>query len=409
MKQEFIDWLIQKGISADNAESLWFVSLVLSLLLGTFISYFITQKVLLNIIAHFFKKTKNQWDDLLVEKKVLKPLAQIVPALFLFWATPYVFQSFPFITDIISKFSEVYIIIVVAVIVSLFLNAIKEILRTYEVFKSKPIDSYFQLIKIILYIIVGIFVLSILLDKSPIYFLSAFGAATAIILLVFKDTILGFVASIQISAHDMVRVGDWVQMDKYGADGNVLQITLNTVKIKNWDHTISTIPTYAFVSDSFRNWRGMEESGGRRIKRKIFLKPSSIRYCKEDDIESFKKFSILKSYIEEKQNEISAYNASLGIEKTTILNGRNLTNIGIFRKYTEIYLHQKKEIRKDMTLIVRQLEATEYGVPIEIYCFTNTTAWKEYEGIQSDIFDHLLAAVPQFNLELSQFQHKIIS
>ena len=243
---------------------------------------------------------------------------------------------------------------------------------------------------------------SILFSKSPVVVLSAFGAAGAVLIFVFKDTILGLVASIQISVNDTLRVGDWVSMEKYNADGDVVKITLNTIEVQNWDKTISTIPAYAFVSDSFKNWRGMSESGGRRIKRSIYISVTSVKFCDQHMIEHFGKFHLLEDYIAERTEEISNYNEDNKVDKTYPLNGRHLTNVGIFREYAERYLKNNSNIRQDMTCMVRQQNPTELGVPLEVYCFTNTIEWIPYENIQSDIFDHLLASAKLFDLEIFQ-------
>src|SRR5690606_24553748 len=270
------------------------------------------------------------------------------------------------------------------------------------VFKNKPIASYFQLTRIIIYIAAGILVLSVLLGRSPVYFLGAFGAMTAILLLIFKDTILGLVASVQISTNDMIRVGDWVEMPKYNADGDVIAINLNTVKIKNWDKTITTVPTYYFISDSFKNWRGMQESGGRRIKRAIYINQSSVKFVDIALREKFKTFHLIKDFVNKRQVEIEQFNKEMGIDNNVLINGRRMTNIGVFRFYVEAYLKNHTAIRQDMSLMVRQLTPTEFGLPIEVYCFTNTIAWVAYEAIQSDIFDHLLAAARHFDLAVFQ-------
>ena len=316
------------------------------------------------------------------------------------WSAPFLLRDFDFITPAFHKGVEIYVnIIILAVFISFF-NALEFYFSNSKKFKDKPIESYFQLAKLTSYFIGGIFILSILLGKSPIYLLSAVGAVSAVLLLIFKDTILGFVASIQIAANDMLRVDDWVEMEKYGADGDVLKITLNTVKVRNWDKTITTIPTYAFVSDSFKNWRGMQETGARRIKRHIYIRPSSIKFLNKDSIIEIEKIQLIKDYLISRQTEIDDFNTKTGADKVFDLNGRNQTNIGVFRKYLENYLEQHTKIRRDLTLMVRQLQSNQYGVPMEIYCFSNTTVWTEYEAIQGDIFDHVIAASKYFKLEV---------
>ncbi|MBE0655766.1 MAG: mechanosensitive ion channel family protein [Bacteroidales bacterium] len=298
--------------------------------------------------------------------------------------------------------TDIYLMIASFTIVLAFLQVVEFGLTKHPTFKDKPLMSYFQLIRIILYIVVFILVLSVLLNKSPIYFLSAFGAMTAIILLIFKDTILGLVASVQISSNDMVRVGDWVEMPRFNADGDVMAINLNTVKVQNFDKTITTIPTYYFITDSFKNWRGMEETGGRRIKRSVLINTQTVKFIDPETRESYKKYHLISEYIVERQKEIEDYNTKANIDASVLINGRRMTNLGVFRKYIENYLRSNPHIRQDMMIMVRQLAVEERGVPMEIYCFTNTTAWVAYEAIQGDVFDHMLAAAAYFDLEIFQ-------
>src|SRR5690606_1453118 len=276
----------------------------------------------------------------------------------------------------------------------------KDVLHSRKRFTDKPLDSYFQVVSILLYIVCFILIFSELTGKEPYGLLTALGAASAIVILVFKDTILGFVASIQVSSNDMVRVGDWIEMPKYGADGTVLMINLSTVKVQNFDKTVTTIPTYALISDSFKNYRTMQKSGGRRIKRSLNIKMGSIRFLQQDEIEDLKRIKLLKSYIIERQQEISTYNLNHVDDPTMLVNGRRMTNIGLFREYIKRFLLNNSNIHKQFQLMVRHMQPTEHGLPIEIYAFTNTVEWPKYEGIMADIFDHVLAVVPYFKLEL---------
>ena len=287
-------------------------------------------------------------------------------------------------------------------VIDAFLNALHDIYLTLPVSRSRPIKGYVQITKVIFYFIGTILIFSVILNKNPGYFLGGLGAFAAILLLVFKDTILGLVAGIQLSANDMVRPGDWISMPGYNADGTVSDISLNTVKVQNWDKTISTIPTYALVSNSFTNWRGMEESGGRRIKRAINIDMKSVRFCDDEMVQKFKKIQILQEYIDFKLEELAKYNKENGIDETVKVNGRRMTNIGVFRKYVEAYLKKHPKIHNDMTFLVRQLNPSEKGIPLEIYVFSNDQQWANYESIQADIFDHLLAVIPEFNLRVFQ-------
>lgn len=367
-----------------------------------YVAHFITRRLLIRGISRAFEKTETKWDDMLLNHGVFRSLAHIVPALIAQLLVPVVFFDFPAWVPFVRDAIEIYLIIFIVLAISNFLNAVSNIMKQTDPFRDKPVDSYVQLAKIIMFIIALILVLSIILNQSPLTFLTAFGAMTAILLLIFKDTILGLVASVQMSANDMVRVGDWVSMPKNDADGDVIKITLATVQVQNWDKTISNIPTYAFVSDSFKNYRGMQESGGRRIKRAIKININSIKFCDPGMVERFEKFQLIKDYVSSRQHEIDDYNTKHHYDKSELINGRHMTNIGVFRRYAETYLQKHPHTKKTMTMMVRQLEPTEQGLPIEIYCFTDTVVWGEYEGIQSDLFDHLLAAASYFELQVFQ-------
>lgn len=395
------EWLIeQMNVGADVAVYAKLFILIAALVLICATVWFLARKVILYVVEGFLLKTKVTWDDKLVENRVFGKLAHIVPALVVNYAAPYVFGDFDAIIPFVIRITDVFIIAVIAWSISSVLTSLKDIFEDIKQFKGKPIASYIQLAKIIVYFIGGVLILSFTFGKNPFYFLSAMGAMTAVILLIFKDTILGFVASIQISAYDMVRVGDWISMPKYEADGDVLSVNLNTVKVQNWDKTITTIPTYAFISDSFKNWRGMSDSGGRRIKRGIRIKISSIKFCDENMVNRMKKLHLISDYVAQREEEIKQFNATHKIDKSSLVNGRHLTNVGIFRVYAESYIKRHPKINTEMTTMVRQLEPTEKGLPLEVYCFSSDKEWVSYEGIISDIFDHLFAAIPEFDLDV---------
>ena len=396
------DWLIGVGVGETSTMYLKLVILLFILFILSYVTNLIVKKILIRSIRLVIKKTKTVWDDILVENKVFITLSHIAPAIVIYLTTPYIFEDFSGAIPYIFRLVNAYISAVLIIVIINFINTLRHYLDNTKFFKDKPLDSYFQLAKIAIYIIGGIIILSFLLDKSPLYFFSALGAMTVVLLLVFKDTIMGFVASIQLSANNMIQIGDWVSMPKYGADGDVIEMNLTTIKIQNWDKTITTIPTYAFISDSFKNWRGMSESGGRRIKRALNIKISSIKFCTPEMLERFEKFHLIKDYIEEKSNKIEEYNKENKIDKSYLINGRHLTNIGIFRVYAEAYVKNNPDINLNMTCMVRQLLPTEKGLPIEIYTFSNRQEWVIYEGIMSDMFDHLIAAVPEFELEVFQ-------
>lgn len=394
--------LLNAGISENSVIYFRLLLFVIILTGVSFVAFIITKRVIIPILYKAFKKTSFTWDDVIADNRALDNLAHIVPAAIVRVIAPLLFADFEQILPFIIKLTDSYLIIVGMMVFFAILKVGEYALSSLEAFKDKPLSSYFQLIRILLYMVTVILVLSVLLDKSPIYFLSAFGAMTAILLLIFKDTILGLVASVQMSANDMVRVGDWVEMPKFNADGDVIDINLHTVKVQNWDKTITTIPTYYFITDSFKNWRGMQQSGGRRIKRAIYIDAHSVKFVDPEMRERFKKYQLITDYIEKRQKEIEEFNKEHNIDTSALINGRRMTNLGVFRKYIESYLRSHPRIRQDMTVLVRQLNNENRGIPIEVYCFTNTTAWSEYETIQADIFDHLYSAAGFFDMEIFQ-------
>ena len=396
-------WLLDLGLAESIAHQVQFVLEVLVLVLLCFIANTFAKKIFVRIITVVVKRTNFVWDDVLLENKVFDRLAHLVPALVVQATAAYVFADFQDFIPFVIRMADAYMIAVALMVVISIFNTLDHYFKQTESLKDKPIDSYFQLARMVVYFVGGVLVVSRVFDKDPQGILTAMGALTAVSMLVFKDTILGFVASIQLSANDMVRVGDWVSMPKYGADGDVIKITLNTVKVQNWDKTISTIPTYSFISDSFKNWRGMAEAGGRRIKRSIVMKSGSVKFCTEEMVSRFKNYDLLNEYLNERVEEIESFNTTNQVNKNFLINGRHLTNIGVFRAYAEAYVKSLDVIHPDLTLMVFQTEGNEFGVPIQVYCFTKTTEWGEYENIQSDIFDHLYAAAPEFGLEV--FQH----
>jgi len=405
MRTQFTAWLTSQ-LGGDLPMSGWQMlgltaALFIMTLLVGYLMWWITRTILLAIIHSFASKTKTHWDDLLIKNRFFAALANIVPLSFMHVFLDITFYALPSWEGFFLKLVDLLILLVALVSTNRFLNTARDVIFENERLKDKPIHSYFQVAKIISTGIFLILMLSLLTDKSPVFFLTSLGAMTAILLLVFKDTIMGFVSSIQISANDMVRIGDWVTMDKFGADGTVIEINLATVKVRNFDNTITTIPTYSIITDSIKNWRGMQESDGRRIKRAINLKMETVRFASPEMLESFKNVRLLRSFIEEREEQIRQYNNQFGEEQQgSPLNGRKQTNIGLFRRYIEYYLRNNPHINQEMTLMVRQLAPTSEGLPLEIYCFTRTKNWVEYEMIMGDIFDHLIAAVHYFDLEL---------
>ncbi|MBU2921164.1 mechanosensitive ion channel family protein [Winogradskyella psychrotolerans] len=400
IKHILYDILIENGLSEDTAMYLNMLGLLLALLILAFIVDYITKRLLWRFSASVAKRTKTDFDNILITNKLPRNVAHIIPLLILIEFVPQVFSDFETANNIIEKTLVIITIVLTLQIIRSFLSSIKDYLKTLPNYKDKPIDSYVQVFMIFAWLL-GLFsILAIITGVSFIKFATTLGAASAVIILIFKDTILGFVASIQVSINDMVRIGDWITFEKYGADGDVIEINLATVKVQNWDKTITTIPTYALISDSFKNWRGMMDSGGRRIKRSVIIKTSTINFLSAEDIERFSKIQLVSEYLKTRSTEINTYNAQHNIDKSVLINGRNLTNFGVFRKYLQTYIENHSAINKDMTLMVRQLEPTSQGFPLEIYAFSSDQRWKNYEYILGDIFDHVLASVNYFDLEI---------
>ncbi len=402
LEQFVTEWLIKLGLGDNFVMPVRLIIISTIVILFAFISYIIAEKIIVAFIGKLVKKSKNKWDDILFEKKVFRRLAQIAPAFVIYYATVTFLFDYPTIVSVVKSIIYIYLIIMGLSIINVFLDTIYQIYISSTVAKNRPIKGLIQSIKIFIYFTAIILTFSILLGKSPQTLLTGLGALAAVLMLVFKDTILGFVSSIQLSANDMVKVGDWISMPSHHADGVVTEINLNTAKVQNWDKTISTIPTYALVTESFNNWKGMEQSGGRRIKRSINIDMKSIKFCTKDMLNKFSKIQLLTSYINKKQKELDEFNKKNNVDDSVLVNGRRLTNIGIFRKYVEEYLKQEPNIHNDMTFLVRQLQPTEKGIPIEIYVFSKSQEWAKYEAIQSDIFDHVLAIVPEFELNIFQ-------
>ncbi len=375
---------------------------LLALLIGAVIIDLVAKRILVGTVRAFAERSSVTWDDALVEHNVFGRLVQVLPALVVFAGAPFIPGLPDSLVQLIRNVAMGYMVLMLTLGLTAMLSAAQTIYETLPVAKDRPLKGFVQLLQIVVWILGGVMIVAAVLDRSPLLLLSGFGAMTAILLLVFKDTILSLVASVQLTAQDMVRVGDWIEMPQFGADGDVVDVQLHTIKVQNWDKTITTIPTHRLISDSFKNWRGMSQSGGRRIKRSIFIDVSTIRKQTQDEVDRFTRFALLRDYIEAKEQELADYNAGLAVEVDEEVNQRRLTNIGTFRAYALNYLKNHPRVRKDMTLIVRQLAPGPEGLPLEIYCFTTTTAWAEYEDIQSDIFDHLLAIVPEFGLRLFQ-------
>lgn len=396
----FYDLFIAANISQSAAKYLNMLCLLIALAIIIFITDTITRRVLRVGFIKLAKKSKTNFDNLLISHRVPRNIAHLVPLILTIELFPVVFYDFPEFEKYIVIMLKVYGIILSVWILRSILKTFESYFKTLPRLKDKPIDSYIQVVMLFVWIVAIASCLAVIINLSFIKFFTTLGAASAILLLIFKDTILGFVASIQVAINDIVRIGDWITMDKYGADGDVIEINLSTVQIQNFDMTITNIPTYALISDSFKNWRGMQASGGRRIKRSILLKAKSIHYLQDEKIEKLKGIQLISDYLTARQKDIDNYNKQYNIDKTVLINGRNLTNLGVFRKYLQSYIENHSAINKNMFIMVRQLAPTPQGLPLEIYCFSSDKRWENYEYIMSDIFDHALAAVKYFDLEV---------
>lgn len=394
------NYLTEAGLSTTAASYLNLaILLIVALVLAWFLDLLIW-KVLRSVSLRLARKSKTNFDNFLVANRVPRYLAHIVPLSILIEFVPFAFIGFDYATEIVLKFLHVLFVVLALYVVKSVFTSINDYLKTKPRFRDKPMGSYIQVFMIFAWV-VGIFTIFAIITEIQVWkFFTALGAGSAVILLIFKDSILGLVASIQVSINDMVRIGDWISFDKFGADGDVIEISLATVKVQNFDKTITTIPTYALISDSFKNWRGMQDSGGRRIKRALILSQKSIRFLSETDLEEFEKIQLIAPYLKTRNEQINSYNTSNNINKGLAINGRNLTNIGVFRKYVNDYLETHSAINKGMTLMVRQLPPTPQGIPLEIYAFSSDKRWENYEYVMADIFDHLLAALPYFHLQV---------
>lgn len=403
MVQDYlIPWLGRLGLRGDVGKAVAVAAGIAAIALLACVANLVAKRLILRLLKYLVARTETRWDDALVERNVLGRLSHLAPALVISWLTPLVFTSHPRLLSATEKLVAIYMIVVGVLVFSALLDVANDIYSQFETSKQIPIKGFMQVAKVVVVCVCIIVVIALVLDKSPLYLLSGLGALTAVLLIVFKDPILGFVAGIQLSANKMVAIGDWIEMPSHGADGDVVEVALTTVKVRNWDKTITTIPTYDLISRSFKNWRGMKESGGRRIARAIHIDMNSIRLCDEEMLARFGRVQLIQAYLERARAEVAAYNAEHGVDDASLVNGRRLTNVGTFRAYVVAYLRAHPRINQQMTFLVRQLAPGEHGLPIQIYVFTDTTVWAEYEAIQSDIFDHLLAVLPAFDLQVYQ-------
>ncbi|MGI6727957.1 MAG: mechanosensitive ion channel family protein [Anaerovoracaceae bacterium] len=390
--------LVEKGINQQVSGYLSVVIIVFIIILACILADFIIKKVVLSIITRITHHSKFKWNEFLLKRKVFQRLVLFVPGLIVYFSA----SIFPTVQEHIEKMALTYIYIIAILVISSLLDSVNDYYSTLPISNVRPIKGFIQVLEIIVFIIIAIVIIANLIDKSPLIMLSGLGALAAVFSFVFKDLILGLVAGVQLTSNDMLRIGDWIEVPKYGADGDVVELSLTTVKVQNFDKTIVTLPAYALISDSFKNWRGMQEAGGRRIKRSIYIDTNSIEFCTKETIEKLKRINYLKEYITKKEKEITQYNLEHNVDENSLFNGRQLTNIGMFRIYITNYLKDHPKIHQEMAQVIRQLPPGEHGLPLEIYVFTNDTNWEAFEDVQSDIFDHLLAIVSEFGLRVFQ-------
>ena len=443
------DLLIGWGISPSRADMLdQFIAFALILAVA-FLADALCRKILLKVVAQLVKKTKATWDDIVFDRKVMVHLSRMVAPVIIYLFVPLAFVEVgSSAMDFIRRICLIYIIITFLSFVNSFLKAVYSVYSEREQFRDRPLKGMLQTMQVILWLVGGIVVVGELIGRDPLSLLAGLGASAAILMLVFKDSIMGFVSGVQLSANDMLKVGDWIEMPKYGANGTVIEVTLNTVKVRNWDNTITTIPPYLLVSDSFQNWRGMRESGGangtvievtlntvkvrnwdntittippyllvsdsfqnwrgmresggRRVKRSINIDMTSVRFCTPEMLAKYRKIQLLKDYVEQTEEVIEKYNVENGIDNSILVNGRRQTNLGVFRAYLTAYLKSLPDVNQELTCMVRQLQPTDRGIPIELYFFCALKDWVPYEGVQADVFDHVLAIIPEFDLQVFQ-------
>ena len=402
MNELFLQYARHLGLNGSTAELTARAGSILLILLVAWLATWLVRRLLVRLIRHILQNNRFHWDDALVSNQVFTRLSWLVPALILHFGQNLLASPESPAAEILSRLISASFVLITAWVITGILAAINDIYKTLHGNTGKTIRGYIDAARIIVLILGLIFLISILADRSPWGLLSLMGGLTAMTMLVFRDTILGFIAAVKLTSTDMIRVGDWIEMPAYDADGEVIEISIHAVRVRNWDKTITTIPTYGLISKSFKNWRGMSESGGRRIKRALFLDMTSIRFLGDDELDELARVELLTEYIRTKQAEIARYNQEHKIDTSIPVNGRRQTNVGIFRAYVVQYLKHNPHIHQNMTFLVRQLEPGPTGLPLQIYVFSRDQAWASYEAIQADIFDHLVAALPHFDLRIYQ-------
>ena len=370
--------------------------------LAAAITFVIAKYLVARIINKMIGKTSTKLDDVLVRRNLFNRIALLVPVIVIYKLIPTALKDLPNINEIILTGCLIYAVFIIVLIIDTLINSTVEIYYRSSRYRQLPVKSLSQVCKLIVYFLAIILIVSLIIGESPIKLFAGLGAMAAVLMFVFKDPILGFVAGIQLSSNKMVRVGDWVEIPQHNANGDILEIGLTTVKVRNFDNTTTTVPTQSLINDSFKNWRGMQESQGRRIKRSIYIDINSVGFCSEERLERFSKIQYISEYIQAKQNELSEYNTEKEYDLSTTANGRRFTNVGTFRAYIEAYLARHPNINQNLTVLVRQLEPNKNGLPIQIYAFSSEKDWGKYEAIQADIFDHLIAVAQEFDLKIFQ-------
>ena len=398
MNKILIDWGIDAKV-ADRFDETIIAILMIAIAVGV---DYLCQAILVGGMRQYTRRKPHLWNTLLMKRKVFHNLIHTIPAILVYALLPMAFMRGKELLVISQKACAIYIIFSLLLAINGILLMIMDIYDGKETMKNRPMKGFIQVLQVLLFFIGGIVIISILVNKSPASLFAGLGASAAILMLVFKDSIMGFVSGVQLSANDMLKVGDWIEMPKYGANGTVIEVTLNTVKVRNWDNTITTIPPYLLVSDSFQNWRGMRESGGRRVKRSINIDMTSVRFCTPEMLAKYRKIQLLKDYVEQTEEVIEKYNVENGIDNSILVNGRRQTNLGVFRAYLTAYLKSLPDVNQELTCMVRQLQPTARGIPIELYFFCALKDWVPYEGVQADVFDHVLAIIPEFDLQVFQ-------
>lgn len=402
MNDALVSRLIDVGLTNTAALVLTKISIASAAALIAVVSNFVGKRFIIRVAERIAARTRTTWDDIIMKRRVLTRLSHIAPAIVVYFAAPAVFPDVVPLYEFLQRAAIAYMIAISVLVLDSVLDALVDIYNQFEQSNKRPIKGYMQLVKILVYIIGVVLVVTTLLNKSPVGILGGIGAMSAVLLLIFRDSILGLVSSLQLAANDMVRIGDWIEMPKYNANGDVIDITLQSIKVRNWDKTITTIPIYSLVSDSFKNWRGMLESGGRRIMRSLSIDMRSVQFATPEMLDRYERYQLIRDYVKTRREDVARHNEELHIKRDDLVSGRRLTNLGTFRAYVAAYLQAHPKINHDMTFLIRQLQPGPTGLPLEIYVFSADKAWANYETIQADIFDHLLAVMPEFGLRVYQ-------